>query len=216
VMGMKTAHSRAGEFRKVGENIYRYSSNGVYYARFKNKGKLIHRSLNTTDRTLANRRLKEEIDKVNKVDPKLANIPQSELLRLYEEKLGQYAPKTVAIRRSILKIFKATWKLGLDVPVKKISAGQIELWLAGRKTDLKKATYNEYARFFRHVFELAVKLRVLPESPAAKIKGLRVEAPIRTTPTSEQFHEIVANIRAQKFSDTAGDSADLVEFMGLP
>jgi len=40
----KTAHSRAGEFRKVGENMYRYSSNGVYYARFKNKGKLIHRS----------------------------------------------------------------------------------------------------------------------------------------------------------------------------
>jgi integrase len=214
-MGMQTAHSRAGEFRKVGENMYRYSSNGVYYARFKNKGKLIHRSLNTTDRTLANRRLKEEISKVNKVDPKLAIIPLSELLRLYDEKLSQYAPKTMATRRSILKIFKATWKLGLDVPVKNISAGQIEIWLAGRKADLKNATYNEYARFFRHVFDLAVKLRVLPESPAAKIKGLRVEAPIRTTPTWEQFQIIVANIRSQRFSDTAVDSANLVEFMGL-
>ena len=39
---MSIAHSRTGEFRKVGENLHRYSSNGVYYARFRNKGKPIH------------------------------------------------------------------------------------------------------------------------------------------------------------------------------
>ena len=60
---MKTAHSRAGEFRKVGENMYRYSSNGVYYARFRVNGKLIQRSLDTTDREFAKRLLKEEISK---------------------------------------------------------------------------------------------------------------------------------------------------------
>ena len=52
-------------------------------------------------------------------------------------------------------------------------------------------------------------------SPAEEIKGLKVETPIRITPTWEQFQQIVAAIRAQKFSDTAQDSADLVEFMGL-
>jgi len=41
---MKLAHSRGGEFRKVGENLYRYSSSGVYYARFRSNGKSIHRS----------------------------------------------------------------------------------------------------------------------------------------------------------------------------
>jgi len=34
-------HSRQGEFRKVGENLYRYSSNDRYYAVFRLKGKLI-------------------------------------------------------------------------------------------------------------------------------------------------------------------------------
>ena len=51
---MKTTHSRIGEFSKVGENLYRYSSSGVYYARYRNKGKEIQHSLNaTTDREFA-------------------------------------------------------------------------------------------------------------------------------------------------------------------
>jgi hypothetical protein len=44
---MRTAEP--GVFRKVGECLYRYSSNGVYYARFKADGKEIRRSLETTE-----------------------------------------------------------------------------------------------------------------------------------------------------------------------
>jgi len=178
---MKSAHSRAGEFRRVGENLCRYSSNGVYYARFRINGKLIQRSLNTTDREMARRRLAEEVGKANKVEQKLAGLTFEELLKHYEERLSQYAPKTVATRKCILKIFKATCKTDLSVPVKRVSTGQLEMWLAGRRPKIKNATYNEYARFVRHLFDLAVKLRVLPSSPAAEIKGLRVEAPLRTT-----------------------------------
>ena len=212
---MKTAHSRKGVFSKVGENLYRYTTSGVYYARYRNRGKEIQHSLDTTDREFAKRLLKEELAKINKVDPARGKMTLEELLRLYDEALGRYAPKTTATRRSILKIFKETWEHGLDLPLKSISAGQIELWLAARRANFKNATYNEYARFIRHVFELAVKLRALPSSPAAEIKGLKVETPIRITPTWEQFQEIVASIRSQKFSDTAQDTADLVEFMGL-
>jgi hypothetical protein len=42
------AHQRKGEFRKVGENLYRYSSNDRYYAVFRIKGKLIWKSLKTS------------------------------------------------------------------------------------------------------------------------------------------------------------------------
>lgn len=51
--GMRKRHSCAGKFHKVGENLYRYSSNGVYYARFRNGGKEIHKSLKTAN-TLQN------------------------------------------------------------------------------------------------------------------------------------------------------------------
>jgi len=46
-----------GAFQKVGECLYRYSPNGVYYARIKVRGKEIRRSLGTIDRDLAKRRL---------------------------------------------------------------------------------------------------------------------------------------------------------------
>jgi hypothetical protein len=42
---MKEPKTAAGTFQKVGECLYRYSSNGVYYARIKSGGKEIRRSL---------------------------------------------------------------------------------------------------------------------------------------------------------------------------
>ena len=89
------------------------------------------------------------------------------------------------------------------------------MWLASRRANFKNATYNEYARFLRQLFELALKFRVIAASPAAALKGLRVETPIRTTPTWGQFRALVADIRAQRLNTEAGVSADLVEFMGL-
>ena len=54
---VERAHQRKGEFRKVGENLYRYSSNDRYYAVFRVKGKLIWKSLKTSDREFAKRKL---------------------------------------------------------------------------------------------------------------------------------------------------------------
>jgi len=212
---MNETHSRSGEFARVAENLYRYSSSGIYYARFRSNGKEISKSLRTTDRGLAKRRLADEMDNASKLDVKVGKMTLEELLRLYEQRLEQYAPKTIATRRSIFKIFKQSWPHGLNIPVHSVSAGQLELWLASRRANFKNATYNEYARFLRHLFELALKFRVIAASPAAALKGLRVETPIRTTPTWGQFQALVADIRAQRLNAEAGDSADLVEFMGL-
>jgi site-specific recombinase XerC len=79
---------------------------------------------------------------------------------------------------------------------------------------MRKVSFNEYIRFTRQLFAIALKARALSESPAAGFKLLRPEQPIRQTPDWEQFEAIVKDIRAQQFSADAQDSADLVEFMG--
>jgi hypothetical protein len=48
----------------------------------------------------------------------------------------------------------------------------------------------------------------------AEFKQVKVEKPIRPTPTWEQFLEIVDDIRKQKFNADANNSANLVDFMG--
>ena len=75
------------EFRKVGENLYRYSSNDRYYGVFRVNGKLIWKSLKTSDRELAKRKLKEAKEKQGKVDPSATKLTLSELLDLYGKSL---------------------------------------------------------------------------------------------------------------------------------
>ena len=132
-------HSRKGEFHKVGENLYRYSSNDRYYAVFRVKGKLIWKSLKTSDREFAKRKLQEELEKQGRVEPDATNLTLSELLKLYEESLSQCDQKTQATRRSILKKFKATWDHGFEMSVKSVTPAQLELWLAKHKARVARA-----------------------------------------------------------------------------
>ncbi len=76
---MKTQRRNRGTFQKVGECLYRYSSNGVYYARIEARGKEIRRSLKTTDRDLAKRRLRKLKEEQSQVDPARAKTTLADL-----------------------------------------------------------------------------------------------------------------------------------------
>ena len=214
IRNVKNEHYKLGQYRRVADNLYRYSATKKYYAVFKANGKTKWISLDTTDRELAGRKLKEEIAKFKKTDPKASTMTLAALIALYEESIKGLAEHTQATRKSILKAFKETWKHGLDIQVRTVTTGQLKLWLSEHRSRLKNASHNEYVRFVRNLFTLAVDHKVISESPAAAFKGLKVETPIRSTPSWDQFMEIVTDIRSQKFNADAQESADLVEFMG--
>jgi integrase len=75
--------------------------------------------------------------------------------------------------------------------------------------------YNSALTVVRDAFELAVNDKIIVESPAKGLKYAKRKKPIRTTPTFEQFKQIVADIRGQRFSADAEQSGDFVEFLGL-
>ena len=62
---------------------------------------------------------------------------------------------------------------------------------------------------------MAVQDGVIGSSPAEKLQAVKLDKPIRKTPTFAEFKAIVADIRAQRFSADAQESADFVEFIGL-
>jgi hypothetical protein len=74
----KIQHKR-GVLQKVGESLYRYSSNRVYYARVKVDGKEIKRSLGTTDPSLARRNLAALKDELRQIDRSQGRITLEEL-----------------------------------------------------------------------------------------------------------------------------------------
>jgi hypothetical protein len=67
----------------VRECLYRYSSNGVYYARFESGGKEIRRSLRTTDRASAQRALAWIKQEREQIDPAQGKLTLSELCDRY-------------------------------------------------------------------------------------------------------------------------------------
>ena len=82
---------------------------------------------------------------------------------------------------------------------------------------LRNVSYNGYTGFLKQLFSIAVKDRIIAESPAASLRvpWKKPQTPKRLVPTVEQFEAIVESIRSQQYADTAQESGDFVEFLGL-
>jgi integrase len=214
---MKTLYS--GVFQKVGECLYRYSSNGVYYARIKHEGKEIRRSLRTTDRDLAKRKLRELRDEQGQIDRSQGKLSLRELCDRWLKTVQGSKPKTLEAKEYIAERIKKHWPSGSLVQVAKVKPSDSDLWLARcaqlSRNGFSASSRNAHVQILKEVFALALRDRIISDSPAAHLKYIKRQKPIRLTPTWEQFQAIIANVRAQVFNADAQDSADFLEFLGL-
>lgn len=197
--------------------LYRHSVNGTYYGIKKVSGKKKSHSLDTADRKIAERRLKDWLQDLHKIDADAAKTTLATLLDKFSAGNAGKAKKTQATNNSILSVLKATWKPGLTIRVADVKPSHLNEWLGQHEGRLKNTTYNRYAGFLKQVFEIAMADRMIASSPfdGVKTKWKKPQKPVRKVPTDEQFQAIVKDIRAQKFSAEAEDSADFIEFLGL-
>jgi integrase len=205
----------SGTLKRVAQGLYRSTASGVYFAHVRIHGKLFRESLHTTDRQLANRELADFRKKKLKVDPKLAKLTIEELCDRYGEILAHLSASSIKAKTAILARIKSDWPQGPLAPLKAIKPSDCEKWLSIQAKRIGRSHYNAYLQLLRDIFRFAVRDGVLAENPAAHLKYLKRERPLRLTPTWEEFQAIVANIRAQVFNADAQGSADFVEFIGL-
>ena len=197
--------------------LYRHSLSQTYYGIKKAGGKRKEHSLSTNDRKLAERRLKEWIGNLDKVDREVERLTLDEMIgKFLKGHIGR-ASKTQATDRSIIKVFRKTWAYGLDMKVSDVRPSHLNEWLALHEKRLKHTSYNRYTGLLKQLFAIAVDDRVIAESPALKLKvpWKKPQQVKRHVPTISQFEAIVRSIRTQPYSDTAEDTADFVEFLGL-
>ncbi len=205
-------------FEKVGECLYRYTPTGTYYARFqhgktaKGKPKEIRRSLKTTDRALAKRRLADLQQDVTRMDLAADKATLGEMCDRYLATIKSQKAKTVTSKTDIAAKLKRDFPGGVNVPVGKVIRSRVSAWLASYS--FGAASHNKYLMFIRAVFEMAVADRILASSPVDGLKMKRPAKPIRLTPSYEEFVAIVADVRANDINADAGDRADYLEFMG--
>jgi integrase len=224
---MRTLQSSPDAFQKVGECLYRYS-NGVYYGRIRVDGKEIKRSLRTTDRVLAKRRLSEFRDEQRQTDRSQGRITLAELCKRYLLTVQRQKRKTVERKTAIIARIAPSalprngddttprtshWPTGELTQVVKVKPSDCDVWLS--RYSFGSASRNLYIGCLKELFALALRDRVIVNSPAAHLKSVKREKPIRLTPSFQQFKAIIADVRAQQFNADAQDSADFLEFLGL-
>jgi integrase len=212
---MGAGHAQQGAFEKVGECLYRYSSNGIYYAVLRHSGKLIRRSLETTDKVLARRKLADFRRDIGRMDPSAGRVALSTLSQRYLATCTNQAAKTLRRKQDIVARIKQDWPGGWDVAVTKVKPSDVATWLAGY--DFGWASQHLYLECLRAIFDMAVADKIIVENPArsSTIKRKKKERPMRLTPTYEEFQQMVSDIRSQGHNADAKESADFIEFLGL-
>jgi integrase len=210
---MRTLRSKIGVFEKVGECLYRYSSNGVYYGRIRVEGKEIKRSLETSDPALARRKLARFKDEQRQIDRSQGKLTLAELCDRYLKTVQHQKPKTVERKTFIVGRIKKDWPTGRLTQVGKIKPSDVDLWLSRYR--FGSASRNLHIFCVKELFNSAVRDRIITVSPASHLRSAKREKPIRLTPTFEQFKAIIADVRSQVFNADAKDSADFLEFLGL-
>jgi integrase len=209
----------AGKYVKVPAypGLYRHSRSGRYYGFKKLNGKRHECSLRTTDRKIAERRLKDWVRNLAAVDREVEKTTLRDLLARFVAVNRGRALKTQKTNRAIIRQLTETWPGGVEVQVRHIRPSHLDEWLALHEPRLRNTTYNAYASLLKRLFEIAVNDRIIAQSPfdLVRTNWKRPQDVIRRSPTAEQFVAIVSSIRSQRFTDHAKDSADFVEFMGL-
>jgi integrase len=220
-----------GDFRRVAEGLYQYDSSGAYYARFRHKGERIMERLGTKEIPCTSlpeaRRLLRDLK--NRLDRTNIEARKQSLLQLLNEfenggrdaggkefpPILRGAPKTLAYKKRHLKRIRKDFPAPLHTRVADIKSGDIIRYLA-HYNEASAEQYNHALTLLRDIFRYGEDRGMIADSPVtARIKyRKREDKNEKLTPTWEQFQAIVASIRGQRFSDTATESADLVQFMG--
>ena len=194
----------------------------MYYALVKHEGKQKRASLQTTDKTVAKRKLAYYQRDLRKVDPSSGRLTLRELCARYLATVQNQSPATVRRKKDIVARLLADFPAGADIQVSKIKTSDIQTWLAGYAPTKKQpdrrfgyASYNLYLECVQAIFRLAVVDKAIIGSPADEVKRKKVIRPVRLTLTFEEFNAIVADVRDQRFNAEAQTSADFLEFMGF-
>jgi integrase len=204
------------DWEKVSRSIglYRYVPNGRYFACVRYRGKLHRKSLNTTDSAVAKRKLADFRRTLERTDAVNGNKSFAAVLDEYRATLIG-AKSTVEDKHVIIDKLKNTLFGAETLPLRHLTPSQIKTWLAAHYGNKSASYYNSALMLVRDALEAAVRDRIIAENPARDLKYRKRKKPIRLTPTFEQFNQMVAEIRAQKFNQVAQQSGDFIEFIGL-
>ena len=209
--------SAKSKWRKVPRTVglYEYLPSGVFFAKIRKGEQYYRQSLQTKDLPFAKRKLEAFRNRLDRTDPRFGKVTfVAWLEQNYFPTLRGSAGALAAKRRVIEKV-KRHWLQARTQPMRDLKESQLLAFMNEHYGCWSEVYWNSALSLLRDALSMAVRDRVIVESPAANLRYRKRKKPVRPTPTYEQFQALVADIRAQPFNAGAQDSADFIEFLGL-
>ena len=125
----------------------------------------------------------------------------SQLTTRYLVVTGSMSESSYTTGQSIIKKFLAWWPHGRDYQVRSIRPSMLDEWLAHEEPRLRNVTYNCYAGFLKQLFDIAVKDRIIPDSPA------KLLFPTTKSTCTDSWQSWAAACRRSRPSDSGADGA---------
>ena len=126
----------------------------MYLGLKKVEGNRKERSLKTTDRKIAERRLKAWIDDLGKVD---TSVEKTTLEELFAKLLAVSTDKSASsldIIEGVRDEFLGWWPYGAKFQVRNVRPSHLEEWLTIMGNRVSNSSYNRYAGILKRVFKL--------------------------------------------------------------
>ncbi|MGD0816441.1 MAG: site-specific integrase [Verrucomicrobiota bacterium] len=221
---MKTSETeKDSEWQKTPyANLVRYKSSGIYFARFRVRGKLIRRALKTTQISVAKLRLADlEKQERQRAEHQTAvadgTMTFADSLATYKQRLagdGSLKPRSKDYRLERIAALIKSWR-GLETTdIRKISKSDCLAWAAQFGQKAAPSNFNNTVGTLRLILDIGVEAGARYDNPARFIKRVRVLPKKLQLPSEDQF---LALVEAIEKADGGWNHrcADLVRFLAF-
>ncbi len=224
-MSTKKAEKTEGLWQRTKyANLVRNNSSRSYFARFRHKGKLIWRSLDTDVLSVAAQRLPDKVKEVKEEQALLASgsdprITFEAAAKIYLERINaspDYKPKTKIYHQERLDAFFKSWPDVKAKAIKDITKTECIDWRNRFAAEYSATSFNHTLGIVRAIFEIGIEAGARRNNPAKAKEMKRLsESPKRLRlPEPEQFEKFVKEIETSG-SGFSKACAEFIQFLAF-
>lgn len=209
----KTTDSGNQVLVKVATCLYRSVASNIYYGIYKRTGKQVKRSLKTTDKELAKRRLEHLREKVAQLNTKRgSNILFDDLAKRWLEATSSAIKESTRLYRA--GAISRLSRFFSGITIRSIKKSQAEQWAAQRSKQVGSRAFNIERETLIQVLNYAVREGLILDNPAIVIPRRKQQRAQVIIPTKGQFRAMVAQMRTDRRAVEAANFCEFLAYSG--
>ena len=192
----------------------RLKQSGVYYLFAKRNGKQFSRSLDTTDKPLAKRRLADYLRDFERLAPaEEAGLTFEQVAARWLDTTKHTVKDATHDRRE--RCVRAVAPFVSGIPIRNVTVRHCEAWLTERGNLKAPQTFAHELNTMRAVFKYAMENGWILRNPTAGIKRRRIVSKKPNVPTDEHFQSVMKHIRADPRERGGADLVEILAYSGM-